>query len=167
MAPLSIAQMKELIEKFERLRQLDQEIPQAYIDRLRKASELFEKVNKTPHINWDDLKSIDDIERAAALISEKAELKEQIERHLNTCGLTVRIDSSHGRTTQKRRIRRSPQQKKYDDMLKDIFKAKKEELGLPWKGKIKDEDKDRLEKAVDKELKRLKLAPPASAGESD
>jgi hypothetical protein len=42
----------------------------------------------------------------------------------------------------------------------EIIKAKKEDLGLPARGRISVEDRQRLDSAVEKEMKKEKIFPP-------
>jgi hypothetical protein len=89
MPQLSIEQMRQLIAKLDQTRSLDEEIPRSYVDRLERATQLLNELKSLQSVDWDRLSTQDDLERAEALIQQKLELKNEIEKHLNTCAMTV------------------------------------------------------------------------------
>ncbi|MCL5269277.1 MAG: hypothetical protein M1457_01670 [bacterium] len=163
---LSIVEMRNLIKRMEQAQALEEEIPQAYLDRLQRGAELLTQLKNLPAVDWDALKTTEDIEKAEAIIHEKLQLKNDIEKHLHTCAVTVSPQTrGRGKVGVKRGARRSKAQIEYDRIHAEIVKAKKDELGLAPRGRLRDDDQEKLDRAVEKELKRLKLAPPASSGE--
>lgn len=164
MPNLSIAEMKRLIERLEGAQELEEQIPQSYLDRLQRSADLLDQYRKLPVVDWDNLKNEDDVERAEGLIHQRLELKNEIEKHLSTCSLAVNAAKAKpGRRAaagRKRAPRRSKAQLEYDRRYAEIVKAKKSELGLAPRGRLRPDDQEKLDKALERELKKQKLEPP-------
>lgn len=161
MTQLTIAQMKDLIEKLEQAKALDERIPQAYTDRLERANELLGELKKIKAIDWDSITTPEQIDLAEGAIHRKLELKNEIEKHFAACGLTSpgerQVHSGRGR---RRQTNRNTAQIEYDKAIREITRAKKAELGINPRGTLSQENQARLETAVEKEIKKLKLAAP-------
>lgn len=164
MPNLSIADMKRLVGRLEQAQKLEENIPQGYLDRLQRSADLLDQYRKLPVVDWDNLKSEEDVERAEGLIHQKLELKNEIEKHLTTCGLAVSTSrvkpGRRAAAERKRSPRRSKDQLEYDRRFAEIVKAKKNELGLAPRGRLRPNDQEKLDKAVERELKKQKLEPP-------
>lgn len=161
---LTIDQMRQLIVRLDEAQAVDENIPQAYLDRLEKSAQLLDEYRKMPKIDWDTIKTVEEIEKAEGVVHLKSELKNDIERHFNACSLTVQGGSKPARqareASRQRQRRRSKEQIEYDLAVAEMFRVKKAELGLPARGRITEEDKAKLDAAVEKELKKQKIAAP-------
>lgn len=159
MAQVTVEQMRNLIKRLDEARSLDEQIPKSYIDRLERAAQLLNELKSLPNMNWDDIATAEEIEKAEAVIYQKHELINDIEKHFQTCALTVRTGPAV--KERKRQPKRDKGQLEYERQLAEITKAKKAELGLNLRGKLRDADKAKLDAAVEKELKRQKITPKA------
>ena len=165
-------QIKMAMERIEAARADFADIPQSYTDRLKAAVEIYKAVESVPAPKWDDV-SLDDmeqIERAEHAASERQDLIVRIRQHFSTCAMLVSPVGDQQKRTRRasgkpRRPRRSAQQKAYDDKIDEIAIQQRDKLGFPAPArgvKLSDEQKAQIQEAVEKELKRLKLTPPAS-----
>lgn len=164
--PLTITEMQKLIDRLNEAKGDDVEILPSYIQRLERAAELLGKYRALPKFDWNSCATVDDIERGEILTQQKLELVMEIEKHLNVCGMTVPSGKRGGAKAQKlaverkRQPRRSKAQVEYDEKFKEITRQKRRELGFPDRGKIRAEDKLKLDKAIEAELKKRKLESP-------
>jgi len=158
---LTIEQMRQMILRLEEAKALDEGIPHSYLDRLERATQLMNEVKNLPAIRWDEIATIDDIDKAEQTIHRKLELKNEIEKHLHTCALTLRT-KVRGRPERKRQQRRSKEQMEYDRKVEAVIKAKRKELNIPFgRGvRLSDQDRKRLEDGVEKELRKQKVLAP-------
>lgn len=163
---MTIEQMRQLIERLDQARASEGEgsIPQAYLDRLEKASQLLDEYRKLPKVDWDAIKTIEEIEKAEGMVHLKSELRFDIERHFNACSLTVRGGEKPARRVKEtgriRQIRRSKEQIEYDLKVAELYREKKAELKLPARGRITEDDKAKLDTAIERELKKQKITAP-------
>lgn len=161
-AQLTIEEMRVMIQRLDQAKELVEEIPQSFIDRLEKSSQLLAEYRKMPAIDWDHIKTIDELEKAEAILQLTLELKNDMEKHFKTCGLTPQSGGMKrsGKTSRTRAPRRTREQVEYDLKLAEITKAKKGELNLPSRGRLTADDKAKLETAIEKEIKKQKIVAP-------
>jgi hypothetical protein len=160
---LTIELMRQLIKRLEELKNLDEEIPQSYVDRLERSVLLLRELKSLSPVNWAELSGAEDIEKAEMLIHQKLELMNEIEKHFNTCALTTK-SRGRERVVRQRQPKRSKEQMEFDNRVEQITKSKRKELGLPFgRGvRLSLDDRKKLEDAVQKELKKLKIVSPRS-----
>lgn len=162
MVKISIEQMRELVNRVDLSKKKDKDVPKSYIDRLERAAQLLAEYRKAPQIDWDHMETIEDIERAEALVEMKDNLTHEIEKHFHTCGLLApgRHQEAPVKKERQRKPRRDKEQIEYDRKVAEITKAKKAEMGLPPRGRIPQAEQVKLDHAIEKELKAQKIYPP-------
>lgn len=163
---LTYGQMKLAMERIDKAKASFEDIPQSYLDRLNAAVELVKAIKTVPAPNWDDVQLDDNeaIEKAEHAAAERERLIVQIRQHFTTCSYLIKPEEPTGKRQRRsggaRQVRRSKEQIEYDLKIAEVTKSTKESLGLASRGRLKPEDQSKFEKALDAEIKRLKLFPP-------